>query len=109
MVAQVVAHGYRLQRGECGGGEWLHRTSLGTCRTPTYRTCRGRCEVEAESVTYVVNAAQGLDVGAYTFGYVAGCAGGDVGTVRSSGELVVGVARRVLAASAPAPTASSVA
>lgn len=83
---------------------------MGTCRTcRPIVTCRGRCEVEAESVAYVVTAAQGLGAGAYTFGYVAGWAGGDVGTVRSSGELVVGVARRVLAALAPVSPAAAVA
>ena len=57
----------------------------------------------------LVTADHGLDAAAYTFGYVAGWAGGDVGTVRESGELVVGVARRMLAALAPAPTVAAVA
>ncbi len=106
LVAQVVAHGYRLHRGECGGANGYTDPAEGVVRIradvsdaqavktlahelghiecghvqdlPTYRTCRGRCEVEAESVAYVVTAAQGLDAGAYTFGYVAGWAGGDV-------------------------------
>jgi len=65
---------------------------------PTYLTCRGRCEVEAESVAYVLAAAHGLDAGSYTFGYVAGWSGGDVNKVRESGEQVVAAARRVLAA-----------
>ena len=60
-------------------------------------------------MAYVVTAAQGLGAGAYTFGYVAGWAGGDVGTVRSSGERGVGVARRVLAALAPVSSAAAVA
>jgi len=64
----------------------------------TYRTCRGRCGVEVESVAYVLAAAHGLDAGSYTFGYVAGWSGGDVNKVRESGEQVVAAARRVLAA-----------
>ena len=36
--------------------------------------CRGRREVEAESVAYVVAAAHQLDTSQYTFTYVAGWA-----------------------------------
>ena len=65
---------------------------------PTYCICRGRYEVEAESVAYVLAAAHGPDAGSYTFGYVAGSSGGDVNKVRESGEQVAAAARRVLAA-----------
>ncbi len=51
---------------------------------PTYLTCRGRCEVEAESVAYVVAAAYGLDASGYTFAYVAGWAGGDLTRARGA-------------------------
>ena len=36
--------------------------------------CRGRSEVAAESVAYLVTAAHGVDSGQYTFSYVAGWA-----------------------------------
>jgi len=49
-----------------------------------------------------VTAAHGLDAGSYTFGYVVGWSGGDVNKVRESGEQVVGVARRMLAAAGAA-------
>ena len=67
--------------------------------------CRGVVEVEAESVAYLVSAVHGLDSGAYTFPYVAHWADGvadraaeDV--VRSTGERVLGAARRILAVTA---------
>jgi IrrE N-terminal-like domain len=31
---------------------------------PTYQSCRGRCEVEAESVAYLVCTGAGVDAGA---------------------------------------------
>jgi len=63
---------------------------------PTYLTCRGRCEVEAESVAYVVAAAHGLDASGYTFAYVAGWAGGDLTHVRQAAETVTKAARTIL-------------
>ena len=63
---------------------------------PTYATCRGRCEVEAESVAYFVAAAHGLDASGYTFAYVAGWAGGDLSVVRQAADTVTQIARRIL-------------
>jgi len=63
---------------------------------PTYLNCRGRCEVEAESVAYVVAAAHGLDASGYTFAYVAGWAGGDLTRVRQAAETVTKAARTIL-------------
>ncbi len=45
--------------------------------TTNYRDERGLCELEAESTAYVVCQALGLDTSDYSFGYVAGWAGGD--------------------------------
>jgi len=56
----------------------------------------GRCEVEAESVAYVVAAAHGLDASGYTFAYVAGWAGGDLTRVRQAAETVTKAARTIL-------------
>ncbi len=78
--------GKELGHLECG-----HVTDL-----PTYLTCRGRCEVEAESVAYVVAAAHGLDASGYTFAYVAGWAGGDLTHVRQAAETVTKAARTIL-------------
>ncbi len=126
LAAQITAHGYTVERGECSGANGYTDPATKIVRIradvsdaqavktlahelghiecghvqdlPTYRTCRGRCEVEAESVAYVLAAAHGLDAGSYTFGYVAGWSSGDVNKVRESGEQVVAAARRVLAA-----------
>ena len=64
--------------------------------------CRGRLEVEAESVAYLVASAHGLDTGAYTFAYVAGwaCEVAGVGVdqvVRGGASRVLAVAKVVLA------------
>lgn len=72
--------------------------------------CRGRLEVEAESVAYLVAASHGLDTGSYTFAYVAGWAAtsGPAGAaapdqiVRATADRVLATARMVLAACAPA-------
>jgi len=58
--------------------------------------CRGRLEVEAESVAYLVASAHGLDTGAYTFPYVAGWASEVPGV--EIDQVVRGTANRVLAA-----------
>lgn len=54
--------------------------------------CRGRLEVEAESVAYVVCQAQGMASDGYSLPYVAGWSGGDVAQVRQTAETVVRVA-----------------
>ncbi len=58
--------------------------------------CRGRLEVEAESIAYLVASAHGLDAGAYTFPYVAGWASEVAGV--EIDQVVRGTANRVLAA-----------
>ena len=58
--------------------------------------CRGRLEVEAESLAYLVATAHGLDTGAYTFRYVAGWASEVDGV--DLDQVVRGTANRVLAA-----------
>lgn len=71
---------------ECG-----HVTDL-----PTYLVCRDRCEIEAESVAYVVSAAAGLDASGYTFAYIVGWSGGNVDAVRAAAETVTSAARRIV-------------
>ena len=71
--------------------------------------CRGRAEVEAESVAYVVCQAAGLTTAAYTFGYVAGWSGGDVEAVKTTAERVVGCARQILDRTGLLATVESVA
>jgi len=124
LEGQVLGHGYTVHRGDTGRANgWTDPTSrtvrvssavddaqavktliheLGhlecghVTELPTYATCRGRCEVEAESVAYVVAAAHGLDASGYSFAYVAGWAGGDLTRVREAAETVTKAARTIL-------------
>jgi IrrE N-terminal-like domain/N-terminal domain of anti-restriction factor ArdC len=61
-------------------------------RTPP----RARCEIEAESIAYIVMGVHGVEADAYTFGYVTGWSGGDVAVVQETGERVLECARRIL-------------
>jgi antirestriction protein ArdC len=67
-----------------------------------YHANRGRCEVEAESVAYVVLSALGIDSGSWTFGYVASWADGDTGVVEATGRAVMRTAQRFLEQLEPA-------
>ncbi len=124
LASQVTGYGYVLERGECAGANGYTDPTRRVVRVrddiddaqavkvlahelghlecghvkdlPTYLTCRGRCEVEAESVAYVVAAAHGLDASGYTFAYVAGWAGGDLTRVRQAAETVTKAARAIL-------------
>ena len=58
--------------------------------------CRGRAEVEAESVAYLVCHHHGLASDDYSFAYVAGWTGGDLDTVRATAERVLATARRII-------------
>ncbi|CAB4896493.1 MAG: toprim domain-containing protein [Actinobacteria bacterium] len=65
--------------------------------------CRGKIEVEAESVAFLVTSSHGLDSGAYTFPYVAGWAGSVDATepetvVRATGQRVLTAAHAILTA-----------
>lgn len=135
LAAQVTAHGYTLERGECGHANGWTNPGTRTVRVrgdvedaqavktlahelahiecghvadlPTYTLCRGACEVEAESVAYVVGAAAGLDTAGYTFAYVAGWAGGDPAAVRRSAETATTAARTILARLDPTEDATA--
>jgi len=124
LEGQVLGHGYTVHRGDTGRANGWTDPASRTVRVsgavddaqavktlihelghlecghvadlPTYLTCRGRCEVEAESVAYVVAAAHGLDASGYTFAYVAGWAGGDLTHVRQAAETVTKAARTIL-------------
>ena len=69
-------------------------------------SCRGRAEVEAESVAYLVTATYGLDSSTYTFPYVINWAAGIPGqaphdVVRATGDRVLATARDITAAVTP--------
>jgi antirestriction protein ArdC len=61
-----------------------------------YHANRGRCEVEAESVAFLVCSELGLYTDAYSFPYVATWAGGEVKVVATTANRVLGCAREVL-------------
>jgi len=124
LEGQVQAHGYTVHRGDTGrangwtdptsrtvrvsGGvddaqavktlihELAHIEAGHVADLPTYATCRGRCEVEAESIAYVVATAQGMHASGYSFAYVAGWAGPDLSVVRQAADTVTQTARRIL-------------
>jgi hypothetical protein len=122
LADQIIDAGYSVERGDCYGANG--RTSFAT-RTVTVRPdvddaqaaktlchelahiemhdgseyaagCRGRAEVEAESVAYLVCQHHGLASDDYSFAYVAGWTGGDVDTVRATAERVLATARRII-------------
>jgi antirestriction protein ArdC len=57
--------------------------------------CRGRAEVEAESVAFVVCATAKLETGEYSFPYVARWAKGDLSVITSTAERVTSCARQI--------------
>jgi len=108
LAEQVGAHGYRLERGQCRGANGytdpagqlvrvradvaeamaarvlaheLAHLECGHCEHGGYSR-RGRREVEAESVAWLISAHFGLDTGAYTLPYVAGWAPPPTGPAR---------------------------
>ena len=50
----------------------------------------GLMETEAESVAYVVAGIVGFDTSAYSVGYIAGWAGGDIDLIKGSPNSSVG-------------------
>lgn len=69
--------------------------------TAEYIAHRGRCEVEAESVAYIVAGMLGLDTTDYSIGYIASWAEGDPQVVAETASNVLEVARRIAAALGP--------
>jgi antirestriction protein ArdC len=61
-----------------------------------YHANRGRCEVEAESVAYLVCRELGLETDGYSFPYVATWASGEVKVVTATADRVLGCAREIL-------------
>ena len=129
LAEQVQAAGFALQAGDCapanGVTDYLARTvtvrddlsgaqrvktlahELGhvLLHDPAVRPAdldRGRAEVEAESVAYLVAHAHGLDSNDYTVPYVAGWAGDATGVLLATAERVMSAADRILTAAPPA-------
>jgi len=122
LAAQIGAAGFALERGDCGGANGSTSFDTRTVRvradiddaqavkTATHELahvllhdgseyasgCRGRAEVEAESVAYLVCDRAGLATDSYSFAYVAGWSGGHADTVRAAAERVVACAGRII-------------
>jgi antirestriction protein ArdC len=60
------------------------------------RPDRHVCEIEAESVAYLVCGSTGLASDDYSFGYVAAWAGGNTDAIRATAERVTACAARIL-------------
>jgi antirestriction protein ArdC len=61
-----------------------------------YHANRGRCEVEAESVAYLVCSELGLETDAYSFPYVATWAAGAVKVVTAAADKAISCAREIV-------------
>lgn len=60
-----------------------------------YRAHRGRMEVEAESVAYIVAGLNGFDTSAYSIGYITGSADEDVTIIRDTAARVLKAAHTI--------------
>ncbi len=126
LAEQVAADGYELKRGRCGRPQANGSTDPASrtvivrddlsaaqaCKTlvherahillghvenaVSYQICCGQCEVEAESVAYLVCTQVGIDAGCYSLPYVARWADGDLELIQKTAERVVTAARSIL-------------
>jgi hypothetical protein len=118
----VADAGYVLERGDCQGANGRASFADRTARVRAdvddaqavktlchelghielhdgteYATgCRGRAEIEAESVAYLVCHHGGLASDNYSFAYVAHWTDGDLDSLRATAERVVTGARRII-------------
>lgn len=61
-----------------------------------YRTHRGRMEVEAESVAFIVAGLSGFDTSAYSVGYIAGWSDEDTDVIRDTAARVLKAAHIIV-------------
>ena len=122
--AQIEADGFTVKRGVCANPGANGETSF-TAHTVTVREdlepaqatrtliherahialghgdelrlggCRGRIEVEAESVSFMVSSEAGMPAGSYSLPYVAGWADGDSKMIAATAERVITAARTI--------------
>lgn len=123
LTAQVWAAGFTVERGDCQGANGFTNYASRTVRVRddvepqqavktlahelahvllhsperiTYSANRALCEVEAESVAYIVCANAGLVSDDYSLPYVAVWADGDPKVVKATAERVVKTAQSVI-------------
>jgi antirestriction protein ArdC len=123
LALQVKAAGYTVERSECHGANGYTDHTMRTVRvcddvsdaqatktlchelahvllhpdTAEYFGCRGRCEVEAESVAYLVCQAAGLASDGYSWPYIAHWSDGETKVVQDAAGRVLNAARTILA------------
>jgi hypothetical protein len=123
LAGQVAGAGFTLERGQCDGANGRTNYSTRTvtvrddvddaqaCKTLAHELahvmlheheltafgCRGRLEVEAESVAYVVSQACGMATTSYSLPYVAQWANGDVKAIQATADRVIRTAHTILA------------
>ena len=123
LSVQVKAAGYTVERGDCFGANGRTDHSVRTVRvradvsdaqaaktlchelahvmlhpdTAEYFQCRGRSEVEAESVAYLVCQAAGLVTDGYSWPYIAHWSDGEAKVVQETAGRVLDAARSILA------------
>jgi antirestriction protein ArdC len=123
LALQVKTAGYTLERGDCHGanGTTDHNTLTVRVRddvsdaqatktlchelahvllhpdSAAYFQCRGRCEVEAESVAYLVCQSAGLATDGYSWPYIAHWSDGKSEVVQDTAGRALEAARTILA------------
>ena len=123
LSVQVKAAGYTVERGDCFGANGRTDHSVRTVRvradvsdaqaaktlchelahvmlhpdTAEYFQCRGRSEVEAESVAYLVCQAAGLVTDGYSWPYIAHWSDGEAKVVQETAGRGLDAARSILA------------
>ena len=122
LAEQVAAHGYALERGDCGTANgWANGATrtvrvrgdvddAQACKTLAHELAHIECghtdqgalydrplgEMVAESVACLVTSARGLVSDAYTIPYVASWSTGDPQRVRNTATTVLAAARSIL-------------
>lgn len=86
--------------------EAAHATLHENITAAEYVEHRGLVETEAESVAYVLAALAGLDTSAYSVGYIAGWAAGDLGQVTATAKAVLTAVHELADALDPAAAES---
>jgi len=132
LAAIVAEHGYRIERGDCGGANGFTRPSdllvkvredvsdAQACKTLAHELAhvmlhtedktlcadalahRSVAEVEAESVAHLVATEHGLPTEPYSLPYIAGWSNGKSEVVALAADRVLKTSRAILAKTAPA-------
>jgi N-terminal domain of anti-restriction factor ArdC/IrrE N-terminal-like domain len=122
IAAQIHDAGFTIERGDCDGANGTTNfatrvvrvrddvSSAQAAKTSAHELAhvllhgdrdttrdRNHNEVEAESVAYIVCAAQGVEADEYSLGYIAGWSGGNAAVVAETAARVLHAASAILA------------